>query len=80
MHIFYEIAGTSGAIATTYLVLRFGNNYSFIITPIFFTVACIVWSFISTLEFKNDLEYEGGNYVVQIWRGMTKASPINGVG
>lgn len=41
VHIFYEIAGTAGAFCTALaLIPRFGNNYSFIITPIFFTCAC----------------------------------------
>ncbi|KAH8152672.1 uncharacterized protein LAJ45_03513 [Morchella importuna] len=69
VHIFYEVAGTGGAFATTYLVLRLGNNYSFIVTPIFFTCACIVWSFISVLEFKVDIEHEKSNYFMQVWHG-----------
>lgn len=70
VHIFYEVSGTAGAISTTYLVLRFGNNYSFLVTPIFFTLACITWSFISVLEFVSDPTYEGESYIVQIGRGM----------
>ncbi|KAF8473985.1 major facilitator superfamily domain-containing protein [Kalaharituber pfeilii] len=72
VHIFYEVAGTSGAIATTYLVLRLGNNYSFIVTPIFFTTACIVWSFITTLEFEKDLDLaqEDQNYFIQLVQGI----------
>lgn len=69
VHIFYEVAGTSGAFATTYLVLKFGNNYSFFITPVFFTLACVAWSFITTLEFKVDLEQEDSNYFVQLLQG-----------
>ena len=69
VHIFYEVAGTAGAFATTYLVLRFGNNYSFFITPIFFTCACIMWSFIGTLEFQPELEHEH-NYFVQLLQGV----------
>lgn len=53
VHIFYEIAGTGGAFATALgLIPYFGNNMSFIITPICFTCAAIVWFFISTLDFK----------------------------
>ncbi|RPB29429.1 MFS general substrate transporter [Terfezia boudieri ATCC MYA-4762] len=69
VHIFYEIAGTVGAFTTTYLVLRFGNNYSFFITPIFFTCACILWSFVSTLEFQIELEHEQQNYFIQLFQG-----------
>lgn len=50
VHIFYEIAGVSGAFATGLgLIPHLGNNYSFIITPILFTLAAIVWFFISSL-------------------------------
>ncbi|CAF2894838.1 unnamed protein product [Rotaria sp. Silwood2] len=49
VHIFYEIAGVSGAFATGLgLIPRLGNNYAFIITPIFFTAAGIIWLFISS--------------------------------
>ncbi|CAF0851817.1 unnamed protein product [Adineta ricciae] len=49
VHIFYEIAGVSGAFATGLgLIPRLGNNYSFIITPILFTLAAIVWLFLSS--------------------------------
>ncbi|KAI5807813.1 major facilitator superfamily domain-containing protein [Pyronema omphalodes] len=44
VHIFYEVAGTSGAFCTALaLIPRLGNNYSFIITPIFFTAAAAMW-------------------------------------
>ena len=37
VHMFYEVAGTSGAFCTALaLIPRFGNNMSFIITPPFF--------------------------------------------
>ncbi|PNS14411.1 hypothetical protein CAC42_3697 [Sphaceloma murrayae] len=53
VHIFYEIAGTSGAFCTALaLIPRLGNNFSFIITPIFFTAAAGSWFMISTLNFK----------------------------
>ena len=48
VHIFYEVSGTGGAFCTALaLIPRLGNNFSFIITPIFFVAAAIVWSFIS---------------------------------
>lgn len=47
VHIFYEISGTAGAFCTALaLIPHFGNNYSFIITPIFFAAASILWFFI----------------------------------
>ncbi|KAK9243434.1 hypothetical protein V1506DRAFT_568420 [Lipomyces tetrasporus] len=53
VHIFYEISGTGGAFCTALaLIPRFGNNFSFIITPIFFTLAAAIWCFISKLGFK----------------------------
>lgn len=52
VHIFYEVAGTGGSFATGLaLIPRFGNNYAFIITPILFTFASVVWFFIGNLEF-----------------------------
>jgi MFS family permease len=48
VHIFYEIAGTSGAFCTALgLIPYFGNNYSFIITPICFALAATGWFFIA---------------------------------
>ncbi|KAH9867567.1 hypothetical protein IAQ61_008161 [Plenodomus lingam] len=44
VHIFYEISGTAGAFCTALaLIPHFGNNFSFIITPIFFAAASILW-------------------------------------
>ncbi|KAF2170982.1 hypothetical protein M409DRAFT_18954 [Zasmidium cellare ATCC 36951] len=52
VHIFYEIAGTGGAFCTALgLIPYFGNNMSFIITPICFACASIVWFFITKLHF-----------------------------
>ncbi|KAK9320199.1 hypothetical protein V1517DRAFT_330072 [Lipomyces orientalis] len=52
VHIFYEVSGTGGAFCTALaLIPRFGNNFSFIITPIFFTLAAAIWCFISKLGF-----------------------------
>jgi hypothetical protein len=62
LHIFYEIAGTSGAFCTGLaLIPTLGNNMSFLITPIFFTAAAIVWYFISAFSFKKaSLEHLAG--------------------
>lgn len=74
VHIFYEIAGTSGAFCTALaLIPRFGNNYSFIITPIFFTAAAVVWSFISSLGFqagKSEVMGEQPTYVKAVFGGF----------
>jgi hypothetical protein len=53
VHIFYEVAGTAGAFCTALgLIPALGNNMSFIITPICFTLASITWFFVSNLNFK----------------------------
>ncbi|CAF1557137.1 unnamed protein product [Rotaria magnacalcarata] len=56
VHIFYEITGVSGAFATGLgLIPRLGNNYAFIVTPICFTAAAIIWLLINSSELsKND--------------------------
>jgi hypothetical protein len=41
-----EVTGTGAAFATTALILRFGNNYSFFITPPFLALAGIAWFFV----------------------------------
>jgi MFS family permease len=56
VHFFYEIAGTGGAFCTALaLIPSLGNNMSFIITPICFTLASITWWFISHLNFQRPL-------------------------
>ena len=48
VHIFYEVSGTAGAFCTGLaLIPTLGNNMSFIITPICFALAALVWGFIS---------------------------------
>jgi len=54
VHIFYEVAGTTGAFSSSSAISRFGNNYSFFLTPIFFVAAGCIWVLISTLSFKSD--------------------------
>jgi len=47
VHIFYEMSGTAGAFCTALaLIPYFGNNFSFLITPIFFAAASLLWFFI----------------------------------
>ena len=86
VHIFYEVSGTAGAFCTALaLIPKLGNNMSFLITPIFFTAAAIVWFFISSLNFKKtDLDHLAGQpgylravltgfilFFESIWTGAT---------
>lgn len=74
VHIFYEIAGTAGAFCTALgLIPRFGNNMSFLITPIFFTFASIVWWFVSDMGFqgqKPELLTDQPSYVKAVVGGF----------
>ncbi|KAI9374102.1 major facilitator superfamily domain-containing protein [Aspergillus egyptiacus] len=54
VHIFYEVAGTSGAFCTALaLIPYFGNNYSFLITPVCFGLAAVGWFFLTDHGFQN---------------------------
>ncbi|KAH7321266.1 hypothetical protein B0I35DRAFT_210681 [Stachybotrys elegans] len=56
VHIFYEVSGTVSAFVTALVLIpQLGNNRSFIITPILFCCAGIVWYFISELGFKREI-------------------------
>ncbi|OHF03654.1 hypothetical protein CORC01_00973 [Colletotrichum orchidophilum] len=58
VHIFYEVAGTSGGFVTALvLVPSFGNNCSFIITPICFSLVATLWFCVS-------------NYLINIGKGF----------
>lgn len=77
VHIFYEIAGVSGAFATGLgLIPTLGNNYSFIITPMLFTVAAIIWFFINSRGIANYDEpaqqsaHTESNYLKSILNGF----------
>jgi hypothetical protein len=49
------VGGTAGAFVTALVLIpRFGNNFSFLITPIFFTTASITWFFIEESGFQKD--------------------------
>lgn len=43
VHVFYEVAGTIGAFASARFIKLLGNNYSFLVTPICFSLAGAVW-------------------------------------
>ncbi|KAM0790850.1 hypothetical protein ACM66B_004693 [Microbotryomycetes sp. NB124-2] len=47
VHVLYEVAGTSGAFASSAAISRFGNNYSFLFSPIFFVFAGLIWTRVS---------------------------------
>lgn len=51
VHVFNELAGTAGAFASSVAISRFGNNYSFMLTPIFFAMAGTIWFYVGTLSF-----------------------------
>ncbi|KAK4139570.1 major facilitator superfamily domain-containing protein [Dichotomopilus funicola] len=55
VHIFYETSGTAGAFTTGLAIIpQLGNNMAFIITPICFAIAAIIWFFISELDFHRE--------------------------
>jgi hypothetical protein len=54
VHVFYEVAGTIGAFASSIFIKKLGNNYSFIVTPICFAIAGTVWAFVGALDFQKD--------------------------
>jgi hypothetical protein len=81
VHVFYEVAGTAGAFASSSAISKFGNNYSFFLTPIFFTIAGAIWFFISIPRGGgasvagvglDDVEKDTkrGNYAVQLLYGF----------
>jgi hypothetical protein len=80
VHVFYEIAGVSGAFTTgLVLIPRLGNNYAFIITPILFSLSSIICFFINSFGIKDDIpndEIPGGiqnsktNYLKSILKGF----------
>ncbi|KAF2016370.1 MFS general substrate transporter [Aaosphaeria arxii CBS 175.79] len=74
VHIFYEVSGTAGAFCTALVLIpRFGNNFSFIITPIFFSAASIVWFFIQESGFQKERpprDPEDPNYLMAVVSGF----------
>ncbi|KAK4050849.1 hypothetical protein OIV83_003271 [Microbotryomycetes sp. JL201] len=50
VHVLYEVAGTSGAFASSAAISRFGNNYSFMFSPIFFVIAGLIWTRVSAMN------------------------------
>lgn len=54
MHVLYEVAGTSGAFASSSAISRFGNNYSFFLSPVFFCLGGLLWTRIGALRAVHD--------------------------
>jgi hypothetical protein len=77
VHVLYEVAGTSAAFASSAAITRFGNNTSYFMSPVLFTLAGVARSFITpTARFNGkpsselaELERDGmrrGNYLKQV--------------
>ncbi|KAG7439275.1 uncharacterized protein BT62DRAFT_770006 [Guyanagaster necrorhizus] len=80
VHIFYEVTGTAAAFASSSAISRFGNNYSFFLSPVFFALAGAVWFFVSVLNYSPCEEYgldevdrskRSKNYLIQVGRGIS---------
>ncbi|TDZ18838.1 hypothetical protein Cob_v008136 [Colletotrichum orbiculare MAFF 240422] len=74
VHIFYEVAGTSGAFFTALVLIpNLGNNRSFVITPICFSLAAILWFFVvdGSQERNSLARAQAGktNYLIATGRG-----------
>ncbi|TQN64719.1 hypothetical protein CSHISOI_10582 [Colletotrichum shisoi] len=75
VHIFYEIAGTSGAFVTALVLIpNLGNNRSFVITPICFSLAAILWFFVVDGSHERNAlaraEARESNYFIAIGQGF----------
>ncbi|KAF6797037.1 hypothetical protein CMUS01_15807 [Colletotrichum musicola] len=75
VHIFYEIAGTTGAFVTALVLIpNLGNNRSFVITPICFAFSAILWFFVVDGSYERNsiarAEARRDNYFVAIGKGF----------
>jgi hypothetical protein len=85
VHILYEVAGTAGAFTSTALILKFGYNYSYFLSPVLFCLAAVAWAFISDVQAENRAAaVEGGlleeferhdvdentSYLKALWHGL----------
>ncbi|KAK6541907.1 hypothetical protein TWF694_007683 [Orbilia ellipsospora] len=70
VHIFYEVTGTAGALATALaLIPACGNNQSFIVTPLLYICAACMWWMIK-LPHSYQVEYgKEKNYLLQVADG-----------
>jgi len=74
VHIFYEVAGTAGAFASSSAISRFGNNYSFFMTPVFFAFAGLTWAFVSSLGHSNSNQVEDSDNLAAVDQGQKRRS------
>ncbi|KAI8229108.1 hypothetical protein K4K53_005658 [Colletotrichum sp. SAR 10_77] len=75
VHIFYEVAGTTGAFVTALVLIpNLGNNRSFVITPICFALAAILWFFVVDASAERNAlaraEAQSSNYFVAVGKGF----------
>ncbi|KAG7095681.1 hypothetical protein E1B28_006396 [Marasmius oreades] len=54
VHILYEVAGTIGAFSSVSLIGKFGYNYSFFLSPVFFIFAAIAWRCVDPVSPRQD--------------------------
>jgi hypothetical protein len=78
VHVLYEVAGTSAAFASSAAIVRFGNNTSYFMSPVLFTLAGVAWYFITPTpreKVQNNSELseieqgDRGSYVKQVGKG-----------
>jgi hypothetical protein len=62
------LAGTVGALSSTGLILRFGNNYSFLFTAPFFTLAGLFWLLIEIAEGKKSDVFADRMWYIRVRR------------
>lgn len=82
VHVFYEVTSTAAAFVSPAAISRFGNNYSFFLSPVFFALAGVVWFYVSVLNHSPYDEQEvygldevdrpkrSKNYLIQVGRGI----------
>ncbi|KAK1992137.1 hypothetical protein LX36DRAFT_589019 [Colletotrichum falcatum] len=75
VHIFYETAGTLGAFFTALVLIpNLGNNRSFVVTPVCFAFAAVLWFFVIDEDYERSAlaraEAPKKNYIAAIGRGF----------
>ncbi len=57
VHVFYESSGTAGAFCTALVLSPYlGNNFSFLVTPILFAAASLLWYLIKEANLPREVE------------------------
>ncbi len=57
VHVFYESSGTAGAFCTALVLIPYlGNNFSFLVTPILFAAASLLWYLIKEANLPREVE------------------------